>query len=294
MAPQIGLALSFSVSEAVLPARSTRGDMMPESILERSAPVADDRIPYGSDPLQFADLRRPGVDGSYPAVIAIHGGYWRNTFGLDYLGHLCAALTAQGFVTWNLEYRRVGDPGGGWPGAFHDVVNGTRRLFDIAGELGVDASRVVVLGHSAGGHLASWLASLGNVPTSSEIAGEPLPLAGVVPIAGVLDLHRAWELHLSNDAVVELLGGTPAEVPERYAAASPLALTPPSVPSIVIHGDWDAHVPIELSESYHAALTAAGARSALPSLPRTDHFDVVDPSSRAWPTIERGIQALLG
>jgi len=266
---------------------------MSESILTRPAPPADARIAYGDAPQHVADLRRPPGDGPHPAAITIHGGYWRNRYSLDYLGHLCAALTGLGLVTWNLEYRRVGDPGGGWPGTFHDVVNGSRYLLDHADELGVDRSRVVVLGHSAGGHLASWLASLVNVPPGSEIAAGSLPLLAAVPIAGVLDLHRAWELHLSDDAVVELLGGTAAEVPERYAAGSPMALTPPPVPALVIHGDWDDDVPIELSERYHTALQAMGAISAMPPLPRMDHFDVVDPTSRAWPTMARAIQALL-
>src|SRR5690606_17046242 len=240
------------------------GGTMSESILTRPAPPADARIAYGDAPQHVADLRRPPGDGPHPAAITIHGGYWRNRYSLDYLGHLCAALTGLGLVTWNLEYRRVGDPGGGWPGTFHDVVNGSRYLLDHADELGVDRSRVVVLGHSAGGHLASWLASLVNVPPGSEIAAGSLPLLAAVPIAGVLDLHRAWELHLSDDAVVELLGGTAAEVPERYAAGSPMALTPPPVPALVIHGDWDDDVPIELSERYHTALQAMGAISAMP------------------------------
>jgi acetyl esterase/lipase len=265
---------------------------MPDAILDRTPPPADERIAWGNHPLQLADFRRPAGDGPHPAVVAIHGGFWRNLHSLDYMGHLCAALTARGFVTWNLEYRRVGDPGGGWPGSFHDVAAGTRYLFDHAGALDVDPGRVIVLGHSAGGHFASWLASLGNVPPGSEIAADPLPVAAAVPLAGVLDLRRCWELHLSNDAVMGLLGGTPAEVPERYAAADPVALAPPAVPTLIVHGTDDENVPIELSERYEAVLTASGARSALLSLPRADHFDVIDPESRAWPPIVAAIETL--
>ncbi|MDQ4044977.1 MAG: alpha/beta hydrolase [Chloroflexota bacterium] len=266
---------------------------MPKTILDRTPPPVDQRIAWSDGPLQFADLRRPEGKGPHPAVIAIHGGFWRNRYSLDYMGHLCAALTVQELVTWNIEYRRVGDPGGGWPETFHDVVAASRYLVDHAEELNVDRERVAVLGHSAGGHLAGWLASLGNVPPDSEIAADPLPLAAAVPIAGVLDLERCWELHLSDDAVVGLLGGTPAEVPERYAVASPIALVPPSVSSLIIHGQYDENAPIELSERYHAALTEAGALSAMPLLPRVDHFDVVDPESRAWPTVLKGVLALL-
>ncbi len=266
--------------------------MMPESILDRPAPPADRRIPYGNGPLQFADLRLPAGDGPHPCAIAIHGGFWRNRYGLDYLGHLCVALAARGIATWNIEYRRLGDPGGGWPGTFHDVAAASRYLVDHATELGVDPERVIAIGHSAGGHLASWLASLENVPADSEIATAPLELRGAVPLAGVMDLERCWELHLSDDVVVDFLGGTPAEVPERYAAASPAALAPSPIPHLLVDGTWDENVPIELSERYQQA--AAGGTSALLALPRADHFDVVNPDSPAWPAIENAIVRLAG
>jgi acetyl esterase/lipase len=266
---------------------------MPESILERTAPPADRRIAYGEHSLQFADLRLPQGDGPHPCAVAIHGGFWRNRHGLDYLGHLCAALAARGVATWNIEYRRVGDPGGGWPGTFHDVAAASRYLFDHADELGVDPGRVIALGHSAGGHLASWLTSLGTVPRGSEIAAASLPLRGAVPLAGVMDLDRCSALHLSNDAVVELLSGTPDEAPERYAASSPVALAPSPVPHLLVHGTWDENVPIELSERYQAAATVAGGKSALLALPRSDHFDVIDPESPVWPAIEDAIVRLV-
>lgn len=267
---------------------------MPRSILDRPAPPADRRVRYGDNPLQFADLRLPGGDGPHPCAIAIHGGFWRNRYDLIYLGHLCAALADRGIATWNIEYRRAGDPGGGWPGTFHDVIAASRYLFDHAAELGIDPKRVITLGHSAGGHLASWLASLLNVPKESDIAAEALPLRGVVPLAGVLDLERCWELGLSDDAVGGFLGGTPEEVPERYAATSPVALVPSHAPHLLLHGTWDENVPIELSERYQQAATAAGGRSALLALPRADHFDVVDPESPAWPAIEDAIVRLIG
>lgn len=266
---------------------------MAASILDRPAPPASRRVPYGDRPEQVADLRLPDGDGPHPCAIAIHGGFWRNRYGLDYLGHLGAALAARGIATWNIEYRRAGDPGGGWPGTFHDVVAASRSLFDNAGDLRIDPARVIALGHSAGGHLASWLASLGNVPAGSEVAAEPLPLRGAVPLAGVMDLARCFELRLSDDAVVGLLGGTPAEVPDRYAATSPTALVPSPAPHLLAHGTWDESVPIDLSERYEQAAMAAGARVALMALPRTDHFQVIDPRSPVWPAIEDAIVRLV-
>jgi acetyl esterase/lipase len=266
---------------------------MSRAILERPAPPADRRISCGEGALQFADLRLPPGDGPHPGAIAIHGGFWRNRYDLAYLGHLCAALTARGIATWNIEYRRAGDAGGGWPGTFHDVVAASRYLVSHAGELGIDPDRIIVIGHSAGGHLASWLASVDRVPAGSEVATAPLSLRGAVPLAGVLDLERCHELGLSDDAVGSFLGGSPAEVPERYAAASPTSLVPSPVPHLLMHGTWDEAVPIELSERYQQAATAAGGKSALVALPRADHFDVVDPESPAWPAIANAISRLV-
>jgi len=266
---------------------------MAQSILDRTPPPAAARIPYGDDPLQVADLRLPIGNGPHPAVIAIHGGFWRNRFDLKHLGHLCAALTAEGFATWSLEYRRLGDPGGGWPGTFHDIVAGAQRLFDQAGDLGIDPDRVIVAGHSAGGHLASWLASLANVPAGSDIAADPLPLAGAVPLAGVLDLVRCWERGLSNGVVAELLGGTPEEVPGRYAAASPQALVPPPVPQVAIHGADDETVPRDFSERYVKAVTAAGGAATLRVLPGSGHFAPIDPATDVWPEVLAAVRELL-
>lgn len=266
---------------------------MSTSILDRSAPPADARIAYGAEPLQFADLRVPAKGtGPFPCVIALHGGFWRNRYDLEHLGHLCAALTAQGLATWNVEYRRVGDSGGGFPGTFHDVAAGARHLFGHAAELGIDPHRVIVLGHSAGGHLASWLASMDRIPEHSPIRADPIPLHGAVPLAGVLDLERCEELGLSDDAVVGLLGGSPQEVPERYEEASPTRLVPSPVPHLLVHGTFDDIVPIEMSERYQVAATSAGALATVLSLPRADHFDVIDPTSSTWPAIMRAIVAL--
>src|SRR5579872_5792979 len=128
-------------------------------VLETAAPRADARLRYGPDPLHFGDLRLPGGTGPHPVVVMVHGGFWRARFNLEYAGHLCAALAALGIATWNVEYRRLGDTGGGWPGTLLDVAAAADHLRTLAAPYHLDLSRVVAMGHSAGGHLALWLAA---------------------------------------------------------------------------------------------------------------------------------------
>lgn len=266
---------------------------MSTSILEREAPAAMRRISYGADPLQFADLRLPDGAGPHPCVVAIHGGFWRNRYTLDHLGHFCAALADAGVATWSLEYRRVGDRDGGWPGTFRDVAAGAAHLFRHAHEFDIDAARVAVLGHSAGGHLASWLAGLGNVPRASPIQSDPLPFVAALPLAGVLDLRQGWADGLGSDAVAAVMGGSPADLPDRYDAGSPFALAPSAVPHLVIHGADDDIVRIEMSERYvtHARQRGGDARTL--RLDGAGHFDVIDPDSAVWPTIREAILELI-
>lgn len=266
---------------------------MSESILDRVPVPADLRLRYGPEPQQFGDLRLPAGEGPHPCAIVIHGGFWRARYDLTYAGHLCAAVAEVGLASWNIEYRRVGDLGGGWPGTFHDVAQATAHLFAIAPEHAIDPDRVIAVGHSAGGHLAFWLAGLGHVPADSPIHTDPPPLRAVAALAGVLDLAQAWKLNLSDRAVVGLLGGGPDEVPERYAAASPSALLPLGVPQLLVHGTEDPNVPYAISKAYHAAAVTAGDDVTLLSLPGAGHFELVDPASWEWPAIQSALLALV-
>src|SRR5262245_30581153 len=158
------------------------------SILTRTAPPSDHRIQYGKGPLQFGDLRLPKGPGLHPVAIIIHGGCWMSEYGLSYMGHLSAALAEAGVATWNLEYRRIGDEGGGWPGTFQDVAEGTDYLRTLAKGYPIDLNRAIALGHSAGGHLVLWLAARKNLPKDSPLyVPEPLPLRGIVGMASIPD-----------------------------------------------------------------------------------------------------------
>jgi acetyl esterase/lipase len=243
---------------------------MPESILTLPPPPYDLRIHYGDTPQQFADVRFPATGASTPApaVIAIHGGYWRAKYDLAYMGHFCATITKAGIVTLNLEYRRVGDPGGGWPGTFDDIRQAFDYVVTHADDLRTDPTQITVAGHSAGGQLALCLA-----------AHEPR-VTKVVSLAGVLHLQRAWELHLSNDAVLEFLGDTPGNAPDRYRNASPVGLPILASEQIVVHGT------IELSRGYAATKRKRGENVRYLEVADANHFDVIDPRSHAWHEIE--------
>ena len=148
-----------------MPPGSGFGGMTQRSrdILQLPAPDADERIPYSDPPLRFGELRLPAGAGPHPLAVVIHGGFWRAAYNLDHIGHLCAALGEVGVATWSLEYRRIGDDGGGWPGTFADVAAGADFVRELSLSQSIDPERVVSVGHSAGGHLALWLAS----PTSA-------------------------------------------------------------------------------------------------------------------------------
>lgn len=264
-------------------------------IFSATPPPAHARISYGNDPLQFGELRLPPGTGPHPVVVVIHGGFWRARYELEHIRPVCAALTAQGMATWSIEYRRIGNRRGGWPGTFEDVAAAADFVRELAPEHNLDLDRVITLGHSAGGHLALWLAGRGRIPPGNVLhSGNSLPLKAVVSLAGVVNLRRAWELRLSNGVVEEFLGGRPDEVPDRYDVASPFELLPLTVPQVLIHGTQDENVPYELSRDYTAKALSLGDTAELVTLPGTGHFEVIDPQSREWKLVVSSVLKVVG
>jgi acetyl esterase/lipase len=243
------------------------GPGVPDSreVLTRPAPPPDRTLSYGPLPDQVIDVRLPERLPA-PIVVVIHGGFWRAAYDRTHTGPMATALAAAGYVVAIPEYRRTGH-GGGWPGTFDDVAT---ALDAIPGLLSAHGSGPPVwLGHSAGGHLALWAASREGAPT-----------AGVVSLAGCADLGMCAALGLGEGATVALLGGTPAEVPDRYALADPVRLPPPAAPVTLLHGTADDRVPVEVSRSY-----ASRTRASLRELPGAGHFALIDPLSTAWPSV---------
>ncbi|HET9696864.1 MAG TPA: alpha/beta hydrolase [Terriglobales bacterium] len=251
-----------------------------QDILELEPPKADGRVKYGPDPLNFADVRWPSTKKPWPMVMNIHGGFWRAAYDLTHAGHLCAALTKAGMATFNIEYRRVGDPGGSWPGTFEDIRNAYAYLQQNASSMGCDPAKIAVMGHSAGGHLAVCLA--GHEQTATR----------VVSLAGVLDLRKAYELHLSSNAVVEFLGGTPEQMPDHYKEASPFEL-PVQAKQVVIAGSKDNVVPPDFSSRYAAEKKKRGETVEFVDIQDAGHFDVIDPRTKVFQIVLEQTRRLL-
>ncbi|GAB3365577.1 alpha/beta hydrolase [Modestobacter lapidis] len=253
---------------------------------------ADYRILYGDSPLTFGDLRlperAPGRDG-YPVVVFMHGGQWESSWSLSYTDQLVEALTRAGVATWSLEYSRRNNPGGGWPGTFLDVANGTDYLRELDKKFPLDLDRTVAMGHSSGGTLALWLAGRDQLPADSELyMSNPLPIHSVVDLAGVLDFDLA--LQAGRDDVLQLLGVETAEqAAERFDDASPRHLLPLGVPQHLIIGTLDADWRNDIHRRYTEAARAAGDDVELTVLEGANHFDVVDVCGPAWAVVVNAV-----
>lgn len=215
-------------------------------------------------------------------MVLLHGGYWRAVYTRRLMRHLAADVASRGWMAYNAEYRRVGlgGGGGGWTATFDDVAAAVDHLRHVDG---VDTTRIVTCGHSAGGHLALWAAARHRLPPGAPGAQPAIRPAAAVSLAGVVDLIRADALRLGNGAVTGLLGGRADHHADRYAQASPAALLPLGVPQVLVHGLDDTVVPASLSEGYvEAARQAGDGDAAYVPVPGAGHLDMIDPSTRAW------------
>ncbi|MEB8434217.1 alpha/beta hydrolase [Cocleimonas sp. KMM 6892] len=258
--------------------------------------AADKRLTYGDDPEQFGDLYLPKQsEKPVPVIVLLHGGCWRAAHSLLQLGELCRSITGLGYAVWNLEYRRLGN-GGGWPTTFTDVAKGTDYLTSIATEYSLDLTQVITMGHSAGGHLALWLANRTKLTTDSELyTHNPLNVSAVISLAGIPDLESGVTENICRGACQELMGGLPEEYPERYQQGSPhhLSLSKKGMrdnfPQIHLLGELDPIVPLDYLKT---ALNQQQDQYTLQVIPDIGHFEMVMPDTVSWPYIKRSLEML--
>lgn len=272
-------------------------------ILSRPALTADRRIHYGVGPWQFGDLWLPQIHGPSPVplVVFFHGGWWKSEYDLGYAGYLCAALKKEGIATWSVEYRRVGEIGGGWPATFQDAAVGFDFVATLAKSYPLNLSRVITMGHSAGGHLAFWVAGRHHIDPHSEIyqPRQQVPVHGAVSLAGAVDLRLTIDLSgyftFAHDkqAVYALMGGRPQDLPDRYKAGNPRDLLPFHLPQLLIQGLADDQIPPALPSRWAEMSRRLGDTATVNIIRSADHFDLVDPESQAWGTVRDCIRKMV-
>lgn len=298
------LAASLSVggcmsSPAVVDPVETRTPITFSELLNQPRQGADRRIAYGADPLQFGELWLPESGHRHPVIVLIHGGCWRADLpGTELMDYMAADLRDRGFAVWNLEYRRIGHAGGGYPGTFTDVAAGIDHLRALAPQYGLDLRRVAVSGHSAGGHLALWAVARNRLPPSSPMRVDaPLRLRGAVSLAGIADLNSyrangpdACGGPSTIDALVGVQGADGRDV---FVDTSPAALLPLGDRQVVISGALDYIVPPWIGRNYTTAAASAGDPATSVVLEGAGHFELIDPTSSVWPRIVTAYSDLL-
>lgn len=259
-----------------------------------TAPPPDHRVAYGPDPLQFGNLRLPRRPGPHPVVLFIHGGCWLSQYDIAHAAPFEQALADSGFAVWSIEYRRVGNEGGGWPGTFTDIARGADFLRELAPRYALDLTRVIASGHSAGGSFALWLAARQQIPRASPLfTAEPLVIHGVLGLAPAPDLEGLHASGVCGNVINRLMGGSPSENADRYAAASPMQLVPITVPQVLVIGAHDrSWAPI--GRSYLARARAVGDTTVQATeAPDAGHFDLLAPATTSWPIVMNALKQLV-
>ncbi|MDH3456059.1 MAG: alpha/beta hydrolase [Gemmatimonadota bacterium] len=253
---------------------------------------------YGEDPLQVGELRIPDGAGPFPVAVTIHGGCWRASLGEGSTTPAAAALAEAGIATWNIEYRRLGHEGGGWPGTFLDVGAGVDHLRVLAIEYPLDLTRVVLVGHSSGASLAVWAAGRPGLPSDSEIRGvSPLRVRAAVGIDGPMDL-AGWS-DAGNDArgcggpvISSVMGGSGDTEPVRYQQASPAEM--PAIDAAIFLNPAEMTLRQGAPDAMTTRARNTGETVIVRPVTNSDHYQLIDPSHEAWSAVLETIQAALG
>ncbi|MEM6316733.1 MAG: alpha/beta hydrolase [Bacteroidota bacterium] len=255
----------------------------------------DFMVPYGADDLQFGELRTPTTQDTFPVVVFLHGGCWESEFDLSYLAAAAGDLVKAGYAVWTPEYRRIGNEGGGYPGTFQDAQTSVDYLRTLAAIYPLDTNKVVLMGHSAGGHLALWLAVQENLPKNTRLYNpNPLAFQGVISLAGITDLETYDALgNNCSSSVKRLMGGSFVDKKDRYYKGSPSRLLPSQIPLRLVHGEFDKIVPRSQAAGFVQKAEAQGSDATLIEVAGAGHFDMVSPYSKAWEVIKSELDNLI-
>lgn len=269
-----------------------------QDYLALNGPAPTLHVAYGAAPSQFAELFQPAGAGPFPVAVIVHGGCWTKEFGgITQMRNMAGDLAAQGIAVWNVEYRRYDEEGGGYPGMYHDVASAMDRLRVLAPQHSLDLGRIVLVGHSAGGHLAQWAASRARLPRSSPLyVADPLPVPVVISLGGLADLRNEQALIKSScdRDMVQLAGVASAARPDIFSDTSPAEMLPVGVRTVLIHGEYDDISPVRVGEDYARRASAAGDAAEVVLLPGGSHYDEVAATSPSWRIVSAHIRKALG
>jgi acetyl esterase/lipase len=249
---------------------------------------ADEVVHYGSAPSQVAELFLPKAKGPHPVVVLFHGGCFLKRYeGFAQTSALAADLAGRGYAVWNVEYRKLGEAGAGYPGTFQDVASGVDALRAQAAKHDLELARVVAVGHSAGGHLALWAASRAKLPAASPLhTADPLKIGAVISLAGIGDLQgqdKVFALPCGDDTIDRLVDRAHRTNP--FADTSPAALLPTGAKVVMVHGVYDPVMPPYTGRDYAERVRKAGDKADVVIIPDAGHFDLVIATTPAWTEI---------
>ena len=291
------MILAALLPAALLPADANAAPMKLDDYMALTGPAPSGRFAYGSAPSQYAELFVPEGAGPFPVAVLVHGGCWTARFGgITQLRNMAGALRARGIAVWNVEYRRVDEPGGGYPGMYEDMHAALEVLQGQGGAHRLDLDRVVAVGHSAGGQLVQWIAGRARIPRTSVLYRERLlPVRAVVSLGGLADLRRERELIKSSCGrdTPELAGQPSSSRPDVYADTNAADLTPNGTHTILVTGELDTISPPRVAHDYAARARSAGDSAEVVILPGASHYDEVAATSPAWPQVLAAIERAL-
>ncbi|WP_296000189.1 alpha/beta hydrolase [Rugamonas sp.] len=291
----LAAAIAGGVGAAVT---ATAAPMTLQDYLALKGPAPDRHIAYGAAPSQFVELFKPQGAGPFPVAVLIHGGCWTVHFGgIEQMRNMAGALVKQGIAVWNVEYRRVDEADGGYPGMYQDVATALDRLRAEAAASDLDARRVVLVGHSAGGHLAQWGASRARLPRSSPLyVADPLAVPVVLSLGGLADLRHEEALIKSSCErdMAQLTGAASAARPDVFSDTSPAEMLPAGVRTVLIHGEFDTISPLRAGQDYARRAQGAGDAAEVIVLPNASHYDEVAATSPSWTIVVAEIRKALG